>query len=1720
MDAKQEKRADSPSYLSTKSGSSMNRPPDFSQEPDTQEDCPPCPETDRMDAKLQERDKSPRFLSLKSHRSMSPPLRFEPGTIEDRQDLNVRSYGTQLPVGGARAKTRGNDLDESPLKIEDWTKEHVKDWLIIRLRVPERIAQTLYDQETSGACLVSFEKQDLLDLGVPLAPAIQIIRQVEKLRRQSETIGGSVMIPESHYETRAGELRASTERWEVSGNLDESMETETVSSDSGIESLSSTMLLLQTLRYKIKSVTDGKTTDDKRLHRENTEDTTSLHLKRPICLTRPFDKSDPSFIYTQNGILPPVAGPSNLLDPVHEYQLLPNTDEASEREILYEFTKEVFCFAASCMNSRTNGTIHFGVNNQAGQAGQVIGHKVTSFSKYNEAFESCLSEHFEEHRNVARTCIRPPKFFQVHCQDGTTSDKCVIEVDVVPTYSETQEKVFYTFLNIASTQKEQQCKTECLFVRDGPRAINILADPNPRIVQEKIKSMIEEVKCWASARKSAEERDEKHLSQGHQGQRLKQIITRGRDTLENSLQVIVVTNKCHSSQLEHLGFLKEMKLLAVLEFDPESDVDGTCSFYRKDHIANLHYPRMYITQDSVSTVIGKLNLFKQTSWVFCNGRVNEESEMDKPLTTSEWLKKRSGDINNMISFLCNPDLLSKDGLLVVFILHSAITDISSPIMETFCAIYRTLEGDDNMLCICKDSTVFSHWKQIIETRCKVDITSKCIYELSPNEINSTIQKLKEPQTRSSRRYLPSSGSSSVLLTKRDEELMTVLDILSENECENTEIETMESFQEFKKKTEEDFYRGGQVTWWNFYLSERPGCLPFIKREKYNELYDLITPVEGYTSPCVMINLFHHPGCGGTTLAMHVLWSLRRKFRCAVVKNNMASNSEIAIQVTNLLTCGKQEQSDYTPVLLLVDNWDDVEDLKQCILSVGSERKRHNLMVIILNCERTQFPDESSRNSRVANVFITNNLSPKEQSLFSDKLRQLKDFHEEPETFYAFMIMTNNFSEHYIKNLVSNIVKALDTTTKQGKLFSFLALLNTYINGSYMSLSLCEDLVGIRNALWKTETFKEKMNPYSTLLINFIVEEHGTYQAVRFLHQMIASNCLDILTQIHKLSLAEITINLLHCNCLYKSCMGKDILVQNIQSMLITRHRKEQGADKDTLFSPLIEAIHEEGLDKREGHDKIKEVLERATVRFDKSATLPQALARHFYLKEKDFKSALHWARDAQGKNSNSYIADTVGQVYKSQLKKEIEQSKDLTPEALDTCLKLAFNAINAFRDSQELAKKDEPIDPLDLHNRKRHRSYNTSGYVGETEVMMILFEVIQHIPLFSVSDRHKKDKMLQFLKGHLPVNTFHEISNTSINQFVTVLADHERFLVSLKPRLKEIFSFFENYFTYLKPRSFERETADDRNKRKVSEYFKKYIQIFCISEQEKASEKANNPKLSLRQEIADQRNYLELKRADSFAGLLQCLNDKSGVEMEHILNKWQFVFDNSPSKYTVNFILANIVLHSIKPTSKLLKKYEELVYLLNEELQNEGTHSNSTELYYLSMLLMWPTKDHRLENSATYKNINMYVTSAKKSFHRRFSHMFSARSAIAHFYLGKSNGLKRIVSKGKLDQIVIAASKQQASASGSTGQPRNLHHLWQSGAVWKEPKVQSMLLRVKGKSENNNIYVHYAGNLKMLVRPIYLGGVRSGYSQEEVSFYLGFSMEGPVAYDIRYENDP
>ncbi|XP_028652303.1 sterile alpha motif domain-containing protein 9 isoform X2 [Erpetoichthys calabaricus] len=1453
-------------------------------------------------------------------------------------------------------------------------------------------------------------------------------------------------------------------------------------------------------------------TTEGNINHKSKSDKKPLQIKSKLdnALPFPFDQPSAAHRYVKNQILPPETGPGNLIDPVHEYKLLCNTENANEGDVLKKFSNEVFRFSSACMNSRTNGTIHFGVGDKpVFKHGQIVGIEVPSPDLFIDHFNKSLKEYFKDHSDQAEYCIRQPRFVPVLDPTNTLTGLFVIEVDVVPNFEVCQENTYEIYMMVNEKNQWKKTKEPFLFIRDGTSSKNILGIKNPKDLQKELASFIKKVKKLATMRKSKEQMTTTQSIQYSHGEKLKRLFTCEKGMSDCSLYdtYLIVANKCHPNHLEHLQFLTEINLFAVLEFDPESEINGVCAHYRKNRIANLHYPRDFNSTDSESALIAKLNLYKQTSWIFCNGRADLESESDGAMNTSNWLTKRAADVKDLISFFCKPQVLQSGRYLVVFLLLSPIEAVNDPVLEIFCTFYQNLEGAQNILCICDGDTIFSKWKELIKVRCDTDITNRSIYQLNFTEINGTLMKLK-PQTQTSIKFLPSSGSSSVVLEKRDEDLMTSLDVLCENECENTGVEKGDEFEEFKNSVEETFYRGGKVTWWNFYLSERPRSIPFIKRDKYESLFNMINSQSKFpTSQCVILNLFHHPGCGGTTLAMHVLWNLRKQFRCAVLKNTTVNTSEIAVQIIHLLTCGKQEQSSFTPVLLLVDDleeWGNLQDLQRCILNTGASKqiKKDKLLVIILSCVRSQDPGHSSKNCLNESIYIANKLSVKEQKLFEAKLMEIQANYSQFETFYGFMIMKNNFSSEYTENLVHNILKHLDISTKEAQLISFFALLNSYVDGSSISVSICEDFLGIKNAFWGRENVEDKMGPYSTLLIRFKVEEYGTYWSMRMLHQMIATECLRELIKTYSLKLSDITINLLHCDLLYKTAMGKDELIDYIQSMLIKRQKIDHGDERDTLFSPLIEKMQEEG------QSQIKQILFEAEKRFEKNPFIPQVLARHFYLKEKNFESAAKWAQVAKQKKCNSYLADTLGQVYKSHLKYEFEKSenakKELTVDDLTKYLYLASKANKAFQESQNLAKRDDAGDSQEQLTKRKNNNYNTSGYLGEMEVAMVVFDILGKIPCFLKKDKLKQLKLVQFLKKARHLSEFHE--NETDSKFIGVLKEHEEFLTNLKPSVKQVFEFFENCFTYLKPRSAEKETADLRNRRKVSEYFTKYIKLFCASEQDLAAEKMSKPNISLQQNIEERRMFLERKRADHFSGLLQCLhgNDINSDQMEKITDSYLYIWENSSSrdvKDTANFILANIVLNCIKPKSKKIKRYAELTLILNNLLQDIGTHYPYTEPYYLAQLLLWPEHGCKLDNGA--KNISTYVTSIKNSFKKQYNYLIRSKHTIAHFYLGKSSGLKRLIPKAKLD-LCLGEEKTNSQ--------------WISGEVWREEAVKNLLFRVHGTTEYGEVYVSY-DDVKIPVRPVYLGGLRSGYSIEKVSFYLGFSIDGPVAYDIQYKKN-
>lgn len=71
---------------------------------------------------------------------------------------------------------------------------------------------------------------------------------------------------------------------------------------------------------------------------------------------------------------------------------------------------------------------------------------------------------------------------------------------------------------------------------------------------------------------------------------------------------------------------------------------------------------------------------------------------------------------------------------------------------------------------------------------------------------------------------------------------------------------------------------------------------------------------------------------------------------------------------------------------------------------------------------------------------------------------------------------------------------------------------------------------------------------------------------------------------------------------------------------------------------------------------------------------------------------------------------------------------------------------------------------------------------------------------------------------------------------------------------------------------------------------------------------------------------------------------------------------------------------------------------------------------------------------------------------------------------------------------------------------------WFSGEAWKMPEIATMLKRVSGWTEDRVVYLEGPKKKKFNILPLYVPSVP--HSNENITFYLGFTFRGPVACNI------
>ncbi|KTF83663.1 hypothetical protein cypCar_00045664 [Cyprinus carpio] len=289
---------------------------------------------------------------------------------------------------------------------------------------------------------------------------------------------------------------------------------------------------------------------------------------------------------------------------------------------------------------------------------------------------------------------------------------------------------------------------------------------------------------------------------------------------------------------------------------------------------------------------------------------------------------------------------------------------------------------------------------------------------------------------------------------------------------------------------------------------------------------------------------------------------------------------------------------------------------------------------------------------------------------------------------------------------------------------------------------------------------------------------------------------------------------------------------------------------------------------------------------------------------------------------------------------------------------------------------------------------------------------------------------------------------------------HINFIKAVKDDIETKYDFFEWYLAFSKPRINKEEPVYIH--RDVENCYKKYF-------------------TQTRQTVE---TTLKEKKMKSFGGLLHFLKSDINVLKEH-----QSALKNPRSDdetQTVLYILANIILsQSGDPCEKIEDLQARLQKLWLREMQDR-----SPEFYLLILLLFWP--DEAQPEITNPPNLEKCLRKMHHSYKRKYQKYLRGRYLVPLFFFGKERGLQRLVHASKLDGTALEILTEG-----------------------HEHADVECLQRINGEVKNDRVFAVRDGQ-QIPVTPHNLSSV---CNPGQVSFYLGFTIRGAVAYNIRYEED-
>ncbi|XP_041821720.1 sterile alpha motif domain-containing protein 9-like isoform X2 [Chelmon rostratus] len=646
-----------------------------------------------------------------------------------------------------------------------------------------------------------------------------------------------------------------------------------------------------------------------------------------------------------------------------------------------------------------------------------------------------------------------------------------------------------------------------------------------------------------------------------------------------------------------------------------------------------------------------------------------------------------------------------------------------------------------------------------------------------------------------------------------------------------------------------------------------------------------------------------------------------------------------------------------------------------------------------------------------------------------------------------------------------------------------------VSESYLLMPECLQILGPPDPIHGGPPFEARMEPFT----DFINASGSNPERVCMIHPVVAQGAVKLLAD-SGISRSATVKTLMFPLCGYEP---QPHIIQFIKDLLTKRELGDRGKQK---FSQLIEDIK-----KYENFYNAVSVLKTASKKFGKNAMYPQTLSRLYYIErcngEKwreitNSQKAEKWAKEAiKRAPGNSFVADTLGQVYKSRLRKA---------KGLEDILQMTDEAFQAFKDVERKADREEgPEMDNTAGVVSTSNSFNNRGLFGYVQVAKIAFE----------------KRSATFIPSDLVMG------------------------------VEAKFDFFEWYLTYSMP---------DMSSLEPKYFWEDVVLCYRDYTTKTASESTSFPGLldhlnrglfmskgrragfeETEETVSDLETVRDFLKTTYEANVDDVKAAERYILSNIILsNKIQ----NSPQLTVVTELQTIIVRYVGAEVGRRSPEFYLLVLLLfwpeeqplvaqeedDEEVERQSAKDDGSE-DRTSEDEEQETRGETVQPSPKLLfdlDLQQQVTFMKEAFERaKYGKYLRGRYLLPLFFLGKGSGLSKWIHKSRLDAILEQTmhAERAVEKHDRMKKERQISEMWVSGEVWQIPEIQDILLPVQvelghppmpQEHEEQEVFVCAGGRKIVATVEAKPEGVLS-----PMLFYLGFTIKGPVVFKVGFPQE-